>query len=76
LIRGIDSVQVAVFFEELKDTSVRVSMRSKNVSIVNVSLICSHFGGGGHPLAAGARIAGELTQVEEKVLNKICEAIN
>mgnify|MGYP001165078962 CR=1 FL=1 len=76
LIRGIDSVQVAVFFEELKDASVRVSMRSKDVNIVNVSLICSHFGGGGHPLAAGARVAGELTQVEEKVLNKICEAIN
>lgn len=76
LIRGIDSVQVAVFFEELKDYSVRVSMRSKDVDIVDVSIICSHFGGGGHPLASGARVDGELNEVEGKVLNKICDAIN
>jgi len=76
LIRGIDSVQVAVFFEELKNSSVRVSMRSKNVDIADVSVICSHFGGGGHPLASGARVEGELNQVEEKVLNKICDTIN
>ena len=65
-----------MFFEELKDTSVRVSMRSKDVDIVDVSIICSHFGGGGHPLASGARVDGELNEVEGKVLNKICDAIN
>ncbi|HIG84818.1 MAG: bifunctional oligoribonuclease/PAP phosphatase NrnA [Verrucomicrobiales bacterium] len=75
LIRGIDSVRVAVFFEELKDCSVRVSMRSKDVNLADVSKICSHFGGGGHPLASGARVHGKLHEVEEKVLNKICNSI-
>lgn len=75
LIRGIDSVRVAVFFEELKDCSVRVSMRSKDVNLADVSKICSHFGGGGHPLASGARVHGKLHEVEEKVLNKICNTI-
>ncbi|MBT7980988.1 MAG: hypothetical protein HN584_00360 [Akkermansiaceae bacterium] len=75
LIRGIDSVQVAVFFEELKDCSVRVSMRSKDVNLANVSKICSHFGGGGHPLASGARVNGELHEVEERVLDEICNTI-
>ena len=75
LIRGIDSVRVAVFFEELKDCSVRVSMRSKDVNLANVSKICSHFGGGGHPLASGARVNGELHEVEERVLDEICNTI-
>ena len=75
LIRGIDSVQVAVFFEELKGGSVRVSMRSKSVNSADVSVICSHFGGGGHPLASGARVKGELHEVEENVLNKIHDTI-
>jgi phosphoesterase RecJ-like protein len=75
LIRGIDSVRVAVFFEELKDCSVRVSMRSKDVNLADVSKICAHFGGGGHPLASGARVNGKLYEVEEKVLNKICNTI-
>ena len=76
LIRGIDSVQVAVFFEELKDGSVRVSMRSKDVNLADVSVICSHFGGGGHPLASGARVSGELHEVEGKVLSEISNTIN
>ncbi|MEC7357815.1 MAG: bifunctional oligoribonuclease/PAP phosphatase NrnA, partial [Verrucomicrobiota bacterium] len=75
LIRGIDSVRVAVFFEELKDCSVRVSMRSKDVNLANVSKICSHFGGGGHPLASGARVNGELHEVEKRVLDEICNTI-
>ncbi|NCG27383.1 MAG: hypothetical protein GWP42_07565 [Verrucomicrobiales bacterium] len=75
LIRGIDSVRVAVFFEELKDCSVRVSMRSKDVNLADVSKICAHFGGGGHPLASGAKVNGKLYVVEEKVLNKICNTI-
>ena len=69
-------MQVAVFFEELKGGSVRVSMRSKSVNSADVSVICSHFGGGGHPLASGARVKGELHEVEENVLNKIHDIRN
>jgi phosphoesterase RecJ-like protein len=73
-LRAIRSVIVAVFFEELKDGKVRVSMRSKDEAF-DVCAICQKFGGGGHTLAAGARIRGSLTEVEEKVLEEIREVV-
>lgn len=74
LIRGIDSVVVAVFFEQLPGGRVRVSMRSKSEA-VDVCAICAEFGGGGHTLAAGARVKGEIEAVEQLVLDKIHETI-
>ena len=74
-IRAIDSVRVAVFFEELPGSEkVRVSMRSKDLRY-NVCKICSRFDGGGHPMAAGARVSGTLAEVENRVLAAICEEI-
>ncbi len=73
-IRAIDSVVVAVFFEELADGKIRVSSRSKSDEI-DVGKICSHFGGGGHTLAAGARMAGPLSEVESQFLNKVYDAL-
>ena len=67
-------VIVAVFFEELDDRKVRVSMRSKT-NAVDVCAICQKFGGGGHTLAAGARVRGALAEVEEKVLEEIGDAL-
>ncbi len=69
-LRAIHGVIVAVFFEELSDGKVRVSMRSKTQK-VNVCAICEKFGGGGHVLAAGARVKGTLGEVEEKVLEEV-----
>jgi phosphoesterase RecJ-like protein len=74
-LRAVRGVIVAVFFEELADGKVRVSMRSKDED-VDVSAICQKFGGGGHTLAAGARIPGSLAEVEEKVLEEIHEVVN
>ncbi len=74
-LRAIRGVIVAVFFEELADGKVRVSMRSKNEQ-VDVCAICQKFGGGGHTLAAGARIRGTLAEVEEQVLKAICDVVN
>ena len=73
-LRAIRGVVVAAFFEELPDGKVRVSMRSKNDK-VDVCAICQKFGGGGHTLAAGARVRGTLAEVEERVLGAICEAV-
>ena len=42
-------------------------MRSKT-PILDVSAICGRYGGGGHQLAAGARIRGELAEVEARVV--------
>jgi phosphoesterase RecJ-like protein len=73
-LRAIRGVIVAVFFEELPDGKVRVSMRSKNEK-VNVCAICEKFGGGGHVLAAGARVRGALAEVEKKILEEVRDVV-
>jgi phosphoesterase RecJ-like protein len=74
-IRAIQGVIVAIFFEELEEGKVRVSLRSKSEE-VDVGAICQKFGGGGHKLAAGARVRGTLPEVEAKVLKEICDVID
>lgn len=71
LIRAVDSVVVAVFFEELEDGCIRISSRSKSPTI-DVGAICSAFGGGGHTLAAGARMQGPL----ESAISTFTQAIS
>ncbi len=73
-LRAIEGVIVAIFFEELADGKVRVSMRSKNKA-VDVCAICQSFGGGGHVLAAGARVRGGLEEVVKKVVEQSCDVI-
>ena len=73
-LRAIRGVILAVFFEELAEGKVRVSMRSKS-DVVDVCAICQKFGGGGHTLAAGARVRGALAEVEKKVLEEIGDVL-
>lgn len=75
LIRGIEGVIVAAFFEELPDGKIRVSMRAKDSS-VNVCDIATRFKGGGHARAAGIRMPGPLADAREKVLAAIEEMLN
>jgi bifunctional oligoribonuclease and PAP phosphatase NrnA len=73
-LRSVEGVVAAVFFEELPEGRVRVSARSKDPR-VDVCEICKLFGGGGHPLAAGARVRGTIAEVEEKFLEAVCHEI-
>jgi bifunctional oligoribonuclease and PAP phosphatase NrnA len=73
-IRSVDTVVVALFFEELPEGRIRLSMRSKD-DRVDVNKICSEFGGGGHPRAAGARIRGSIGEVRSKVLKRVFHEI-
>jgi bifunctional oligoribonuclease and PAP phosphatase NrnA len=52
-----------------------VSMRSKSED-VNVCAICEKFGGGGHVLAAGARVKGILAEVEKKILEEVRNVVS
>jgi phosphoesterase RecJ-like protein len=74
-LRSVEGVVVAVFFEELPEEKVRISARSKDLR-VDVCQICKLFGGGGHPLAAGARVRGKLAEVEAKFLEAACHEIH
>lgn len=74
LIRGIRGVQLAVFFEELDEGQVRVSMRSATpeLSVCDVAL---RYGGGGHTMAAGIRMNEPLVVVKEKVIGGLRELV-
>lgn len=74
LIRGIEGVIVAAFFEELPDGKIRVSLRAKDSS-VNVCDIAQQFGGGGHARAAGIRMPGPIAAARGKVLAEINKAL-
>jgi phosphoesterase RecJ-like protein len=73
-VRCVNTVVVALFFEELAEGRVRLSARSKSNKI-DVNKICSELGGGGHPRAAGARIRGKLVEVRSLVLNRVFDEI-
>lgn len=70
VIRSLEGVLVAAFFEELQGGLIRISLRSKDPS-VDVCAICGEFGGGGHILASGARVRGSLPEVQAAVLAAI-----
>ena len=74
LIRGIQGVIVAAFFEELPDKKIRVSLRAKDDS-VNCSELAQLFGGGGHARAAGIRMPAPLSASRDKVLEAISNAL-
>jgi phosphoesterase RecJ-like protein len=74
VIRSVDTVVVAIFFEEVEDQRVRISVRSKDPRI-DANRICSTWGGGGHQLAAGARIRGTLEQVRTKVISFVSDEV-
>ena len=73
-IRAIEPVVVACVFEEVEPEMTRISLRSKNPA-VNVNEIAAQFGGGGHPSAAGARIAGTPLATQRKVIAAIKKAL-
>lgn len=66
---GIAGVEVAMFFRELPDTRVRVSMRSKGA--VDVSAVAEAFGGGGHQCASGFALNGPLPAARDRILKVI-----
>ncbi|HEX2748525.1 MAG TPA: bifunctional oligoribonuclease/PAP phosphatase NrnA [Verrucomicrobiales bacterium] len=75
-LRGIQGVIVAAAFEELPgpEGKIRLSLRSKDPR-VDVGKVCAVFGGGGHALAAGARLKGPLTEATTRVFHAIDEAL-
>ena len=74
IIRGIEGVIVAAFFEELPNGKIRVSLRAKDSS-VNCSELAQLFGGGGHARAAGIRMPAPLAASRAKVLDAISAAL-
>lgn len=67
-LRAIKSVEVAFIVKQLGPTLSKISMRSENVDITGV---CSKFGGGGHKLAAGCMIKISVEEAAKRVLDEV-----
>jgi len=68
LLSSIEESRISVLFVEHSTTKTKISWRS--VPGVDVSVLAAEFGGGGHPAAAGAEMAGSLEEVQRKVLER------
>ena len=66
ILSTLEDAGVVVIFIEQGGGKVKVSWRSQPE--YDVSKIALKFGGGGHKVAAGAEVSGELEEVQEKVL--------
>jgi phosphoesterase RecJ-like protein len=66
-------IQAVVFFKVAPDGDVRVSMRSKYD--VDVRMVATVYGGGGHKNAAGFTVPGPLEQVRTGILDRVVTAI-
>jgi bifunctional oligoribonuclease and PAP phosphatase NrnA len=66
VISAIDETDIGLIFIEQHDNHVKVSWRAQPGW--DVSQLALSFGGGGHPAAAGADIAGSLAEVQARVL--------
>lgn len=75
IIRSIQGVNVALFFEELLDDSIRVSIRSK-VGSIDACEIAQVFGGGGHAKAAGIRMPGPISEAREAVIREVSKHLS
>lgn len=65
-LRTTEGAKVACLFKELPENKVKVSLRSKGG--VDVSKVAGNFGGGGHKVASGCMVDGDLEEVKGKVL--------
>ncbi len=74
ILSSIDDCDVSIIFVEQKNNHTKVSWRAQPGW--DVSEIALQFGGGGHPAASGADIAGSLGEVQDKVLTATRQVLN
>lgn len=72
-LSSLGGFKASAIFRERRDGSVKVSLRSRPG--VDVSLIASQFGGGGHRQAAGCTVPGSLAEVEQLVIEALEQVV-
>ena len=66
---SLEGVKVAVFFRPGNNGVIKVSLRAKPP--YRVDQVAQAFGGGGHRLAAGCDVKGDLESITEEVLSNV-----
>ena len=74
VLTTIEGPRIAVLFIEQADGNVKISWRA--LPGIDVSQLAATFGGGGHELAAGAMVEGDLQAVSDRVLASTFAALD
>lgn len=69
-LRLTDGVKVAIFLYEAQNQSFKVSLRSTAPDI-DLTVVASYFGGGGHKMAAGCTISGNAHDVINSITKQL-----
>jgi phosphoesterase RecJ-like protein len=72
--KSLIGARVGILIQEVGPQDIRVSLRSDGS--VDVNELASRFGGGGHKVAAGLRVRGDLKQVREDLFAALEQAMN
>ena len=73
ILADVDTAAMGAVLMDMGDGSVRVGFRCRPP--YNVAELALNLGGGGHPLASGCTIEGDLAKVESLVVSMAKEAI-
>ena len=71
--RIIAGVEVIALISEVEAGKVKVSLRS--MGRVNIDQVCSRWGGGGHPHAAGVQIRGSRQDARDRILPELARVL-
>lgn len=71
--RSIEGVECGVLLTSGREGGTRVSMRSKGR--IDAGAICSTFGGGGHPGAAGCHLPLDLAAARARIVQAIADRL-
>lgn len=67
LVRAIKGVELVLFFKEIPDGRIKVSLRSNG--LVDANAIARGFGGGGHRMASGMKVPGPVDEAVKTVID-------
>lgn len=73
-LRTIKGVEVAMLFREIERGKYKIGFRSKGE--VNVNLLASKFGGGGHIRASGCILTGNLQKITRDVVGEAVKEVS
>ena len=70
VVRAVQGVLIALFFREMANGKIRISLRAKDPinGTIDVSQVAAKFGGGGHRLASGCSFEGTLEDAERELI--------
>ena len=70
VLRETKEVDGVIFLYEVGNNTYKVSLRSNNTAL-DVSTVAAHFSGGGHKMAAGCSLKGDVNSILEKIIAEL-----